>query len=72
MTPKALREELLRLSAAERLELVEELWDSLAATPEAVPVPEWHRTELDRRLDQPAPGPDLSPDEVRARLRRQG
>ncbi len=72
MTPKALREEVLRLSAAERLELLEELWDSLAATPETVPVPEWHRAELDRRLEQPTTGPDLSPDEVRARLRRQG
>jgi putative addiction module component (TIGR02574 family) len=54
------------------LELVEQIWDSLAATPEAVPVPDWHRAELDRRLDGPSGAPDLSPDEVRARLRRQG
>jgi putative addiction module component (TIGR02574 family) len=72
MTPKALRQEILQLPPAERLELVEEIWDSLAATPAAVPVPDWHRAELDRRLEQPAGAPDLSPEEVRARLGRQG
>ncbi len=72
MAPKALREEILRLPAADRLQLVEEIWDSLAATPDKVPIPDWHRAELDRRLDQPESGADLSPDEVRARLRRQG
>ena len=68
MTPKSLRDEILRLPAAERLKLVEEIWDSLAATPEDVPIPEWHKAELDRRLDNPAPGPSLSWDEVRAKL----
>lgn len=72
MTPKALRDEILQLPPAERLELVEEIWDSLAATPEAVPVPDWHRAELDRRLDHPSSSPDLTPEDVRARLGRQG
>ena len=37
------------LSPAEKLALVEDLWDDLAATPEAVPVHEWHKEELARR-----------------------
>ena len=69
MTPKALLDEILRLPASERLQLVEEIWDSLVATPEDVPVPDWHKAELDRRLDNPEPGPGLSWDEVRAKFR---
>ena len=69
MPPKALLEEILRLPVAERLQLVEDIWDSIAATQEEVPVPDWHRAELDRRLDDPEPGPSLSWDEVRAKLR---
>ncbi len=37
------------LSPAEKLQLVEDLWDDLAATPEAVPVHDWQRAELTRR-----------------------
>jgi len=37
------------LSPAEKLQLVEDLWDDLAATPEAVPVHEWQEQELARR-----------------------
>ena len=39
------------LSPAERLRLIEELWDSLAADPDTVPVPPEHLQELNRRLD---------------------
>jgi putative addiction module component (TIGR02574 family) len=39
------------LSAEERLDLLERLWDSLTPTPEAVPLTEAQRAELDRRLD---------------------
>ena len=69
MTPKHLRDEILELPPSERLKLVEEIWDSLAASPDDVPIPEWHREELDRRLDTPAPGPGESWDVVRAKLR---
>ena len=51
MTPKGLRDEILQLPATERLKLLEEIWDSLAATPQEVPIPDWHKAELDRRLD---------------------
>ena len=39
------------LSPEERLQLVEDLWDSIAlGAPESVPIPESHAQELDRRL----------------------
>jgi putative addiction module component (TIGR02574 family) len=37
------------LSPAEKLQLVEDLWDDLASTPEAVPVHDWQKQELARR-----------------------
>lgn len=40
-----------QLTAAERLDLLEQLWDSLCETPEAVPLTQAQRAELDRRLD---------------------
>lgn len=46
----ALREELLKLSVAERLELVEELWDSIADDDEALALTDEQREDLERRL----------------------
>lgn len=40
------------LSHAQRLELIELLWDSLTSTPEALPFTDDQRVELDRRLDE--------------------
>ena len=40
---------LFDLSPAEKLQLVEDLWDDLAATPEAVPIHDWQKEELARR-----------------------
>jgi len=37
------------LSPSEKLQLVEDLWDDLAAAPEAVPVHDWQKQELARR-----------------------
>ena len=39
-----------RLSLAERILLVEEIWDSIAAEVEALDIPQSHKDELDRRL----------------------
>ena len=39
-----------QLSVTERILLVEEIWDSIAASPEQVPLTEVEATELDRRL----------------------
>jgi len=42
-------EEILSLGVKERLALIEEIWDSIAANPETVPVTRVQRKELDRR-----------------------
>jgi len=41
-----------KLSTEERLRLIEQLWESLRATPEAIPLTDGQRAELDRRLDE--------------------
>jgi putative addiction module component (TIGR02574 family) len=40
------------LSPSEKLQLVEDLWDDLAAASEDVPIYEWQKAELDRRKEQ--------------------
>jgi putative addiction module component (TIGR02574 family) len=59
------------LSPAEKLQLVEDLWDDLAATPSDIPVHEWQKEELARRkanlISKPASG--LSWEEVKNRIR---
>jgi len=59
------------LSPSEKLQLVEDLWDDLAATPEAVPVHDWQKEELARRkarlMTNPASG--LTWEEVKRRAR---
>ena len=62
------------LTSEERLSLLDELWDSLAATPEALPLTEAQRAELDRRLDDlDAEGPVGIPwDEVLSQIRSRG
>jgi putative addiction module component (TIGR02574 family) len=69
MTSKALLDEILKLPPAERLRLIEDAWDSLVASPEAVPVPKWHKAELDHLLDHPAAEPLVPWEDARARLR---
>ena len=44
--------DITRLSLEDRLDLLEQLWDSLSATPQAVPLTPAQREELDRRLDE--------------------
>lgn len=41
-----------KLSPEERLELLEQLWDSLSHAPDGVPITDAQREELDRRLDE--------------------
>lgn len=65
----ALLNEILDLSAEERLQLVENIWDSLAASADSVPVPGWHQAELERRLDDPDERATVSCEEVQTRLR---
>ena len=41
-----LANEISRLSPQQKLQLVEELWDFLAASPDAIPLPAWHENVL--------------------------
>jgi putative addiction module component (TIGR02574 family) len=66
---KQLLDEILRLPIEQRLELVEQVWDSIAATPESIPVPDWHKEELDRRLSQDPEESDVAWDEFQTQLR---
>ena len=70
MTSHPILDELLRLPPAVRIQLIEDAWESLAASPESVPVPDWHREVLDDRLADPTEIGTLSWDEVKARARR--
>jgi putative addiction module component (TIGR02574 family) len=59
-----------RLSVAERILLVEELWDSIAATPEAVTLSNAQQQDLERRLDAYGDNPEAgsSWEDVKTRL----
>lgn|GEM_PF-2355468 len=66
-------DEIMRLPVDERLRLAEDIWDSLRAAPDLLPLTDAQRVELDRRLelyrsdlDQ---GDDI--DDVIGRIRRQ-
>lgn len=59
------------LSPAEKLQLVEDLWDDLASLPEQVPVHDWQKEELAPRKAnlQQNPASGLSWEEVKRRVR---
>ena len=64
--------EILALPVPERMRLVEAIWDSISAVPEALPLTQWQREELDRRLAEFEADPDSGAtlEEVFARIRR--
>ncbi len=65
------RNSVFDLSPAEKLQLVEDLWDDLAASPETVPVFEWQKEELERRKVNllKYPGSGIGWEEVKRRVR---
>lgn len=62
--------DLLKLSPAERIQLAQDLWDSIPEEFSGLPLSEEQRAELDRRLaeHEQDPASALSHGEVRARL----
>jgi len=64
--------EIIKLSTPEKILLVEDLWDSIASDESAVPVPQNHMEELDRRLKRygSSPGTLLSLEELRTRIEK--
>ena len=68
------KSDILRLSVPERILLVEDIWDSIAESPDAVQLTEEQEEELDRRLEayhrDPSAGSPWA--EVLERIRRRG
>ena len=72
MTQSSSDLDIKQLSVAERLDLISVLWDSIPNSLEELPIPEWHREELERRLADANSNPKagIPWDEVRQRLRK--
>jgi len=64
--------DILELTIAERIQLAEDIWDSVAAFPEAIPLTDAQKEELDRRLKAYAQNPNegISWDELKDKLRK--
>ena len=73
MTTTTSLTEITQLSAAERIQLVEDIWDTIAAAPDAVALTAAQTGELDRRIDdyQANPQAGCSWQEVRHRVQGQ-
>jgi len=65
-------DELSKLPLSQRLEIVEALWDSIAADAERLPLTEKQAEELDRRLGAHEANPQqgVSWEQLRDRLRK--
>ena len=63
--------EILELPIAERMRLVEAIWDSISAVPDAITLTDWQKRELDKRLAEYEADPDAgsTSEEVLARVR---
>jgi len=66
--------ELLKLPVPERIRLVEAIWDSIAAAPDALELSDAEREELDRRWEAFERDPSVGSPwaDVRARILRNG
>jgi putative addiction module component (TIGR02574 family) len=66
------KEDILNLSISERIQLVEDIWDSIIELPEAVILTDDQKRELDNRLDAYHLDPNEgSPwEEVRERIQK--
>ena len=69
----ALTAQALRLSAEERLKMMEEVWESFAAEPTCFPVSGQEMKELERRRERYAadPGSLIDWQEMKSRLQQQ-
>ena len=65
--------QLVDLTLSEKLQLVEELWDHIAACGQPLPVPDWQKQELDRRKHNYQANPDsgVSWEDAKRRMRGQ-
>ena len=52
MSTDELKQEINKLNLAEKLLLVEDLWDSIAQSNSELPLPEWQKKEIDKRYKE--------------------
>lgn len=52
MRTEQIKSEIDKLALSEKLLLVEDLWDSIAASNSEITLPEWQKEELDRRYKE--------------------
>jgi putative addiction module component (TIGR02574 family) len=52
MKADQIRSEIENLELSEKLRLVEEIWDSIAASNSELPMPDWQKQELDKRYNE--------------------
>jgi putative addiction module component (TIGR02574 family) len=68
--------QVFELTLSEKLQLVEDLWDSIALLPEQIPVLDWQKEELARRkaayLQNPGSGSSWEAAKERIRSQRNG
>jgi len=68
--------QVFELTISEKLQLVEDLWDSIALLPEQIPVLDWQKEELARRkaayLHHPDSGSSSEAAKERIRSQRNG
>jgi len=64
--------DILQMTIAERIQLAEDIWDSIAAVPEALPLTDAERQELNRRLElyQQNPVEGIPWDELKEKVRK--
>jgi putative addiction module component (TIGR02574 family) len=70
MTGTEVKEQALKLSLEERLELAYTLWDSVSTGADALPLYDWQRELLDERLESAEQSPEgwLSWEEAKERV----
>jgi putative addiction module component (TIGR02574 family) len=63
--------QVFELTISEKLQLLEDLWDSISLTPEQIPVLDWQKDELDKRKAAYLKNPDSgsSWESVKERIR---
>jgi putative addiction module component (TIGR02574 family) len=52
MRPTEIIREIDKLELSEKLILVTDIWDSIARSQSVLPMPEWQKSELDKRYEE--------------------
>jgi hypothetical protein len=65
--------EIEKMDTAEKLRTMEALWESLSQKPEDIPVPDWHREELEKTKARMDAGLEktISAEEAKTLLRKE-